>query len=171
MQKAPPTEPTIEEIEEISQLIAQATDSGEQAATFSAIRMRQCVMIGDRLKEFKIKVGHGKWESFAEDKWPGLTKNTRTRWMRLAEVNAKGLLDLESARGLRHAYMLAGLLPDPGDGPNLKGAQTKGNYLVHIARLVAALQHVDIESMSAPDKNTLRERLAPVVALHGRLAA
>lgn len=157
------------EIEEIKRLIAQAQDAGDQATSFSAERVKQCVAIGERLKAAKDKVGHGNWERFAEEHWPDVVKTTRARWMRLAEAKRTGSLDLDSARGLRHAYQLAGLLPDPGDGTNTKGSTQKGGWLVHVARLVAALQHIDIAQLKPVERATLLERLQPVTAFIGKV--
>lgn len=160
-----------EEIEEISKLISEAQDAGDNSTAYAAERVRQCVQIGELLQTAKAKVGHGNWERFAAEKWPDVLKTTRSRWMKLAEAKQAGRLDLESARGLRHAYQLAGLLPDPGEGTNAKGAPKQCSYLVHVARLVASLQGIELEKLSAPEKATLRERLNPVVVLHGRLVA
>ena len=89
--------------------------------------------------------------------------------MRLAQAKASGRLNLDSARGLRHAYVLAGILPDTGEGTNAKSTAATVNYLVHIARLVAALQHIDLNALSPHDRSTLRERLQPVITLAAKL--
>lgn len=165
----PPDAPTQAEIAEITRLIESANKVGSQAVGFSAERLRICVTVGERLLEWKKQLGHGQWEQFTSEHWPDLPSATRQRWLRLAQAKASGRLNLDSARGLRHAYVLAGILPDTGEGTNAKSTAPVVNYLVHIARLVAALQHVDLRSLSPQDRSTLRERLQPVLALAQKL--
>lgn len=165
-----PEQPTAEEIAEITKLIESANNVGSQAVAFSAERLRVCVDVGERLLEWKKQLGHGNWEKFTSEHWPELPDTTRQRWLRLAQAKAAGRLNLDTARGLRHAYVLAGILPDTGEGTNAKSSAATVNYLVHIARLVAALQHIDITKLNARDRSTLRERLQPVIKLDKELA-
>jgi hypothetical protein len=161
--------PTAAQIEELKQLIASANNVGDSAVAFSAERLRVCLQVGERLVEWKLQMPHGKWEEFAETHWPELNRATRARWQQLAIANASGRLKLNDARSLRHAYVLAGILPDTMANSNAKPGNKQSSYLVHIARLVAALQHIDIEKLSAVDRSTLAERLKPVVNLHNQL--
>ncbi|WP_395753347.1 hypothetical protein [Prosthecobacter sp.] len=161
--------PTADQIEEITRLIESANDVGDQAVAFSAARLKVCVDVGERLNAWKKQLGHGRWEAFADEHWPDLTKHTRTRWQQLAIAKASGRLNLDDARGLRHAYVLAGILPDTAPADNTKSTAKQRSYLVHIARLVAALQHIDIKTLKPVERSTLAERLKPVVALHSQL--
>lgn len=165
----PPEPPTAAEIAEITKLIESANNVGSQAVAFSAERLRVCVAVGERLLEWKKQLGHGNWEQFTSEHWPELLESTRQRWIRLAQAKASGRLNLDSARGLRHAYVLAGILPDTGEGTNAKSTAVTVNYLVHIARLVAALQHIDLSALNAHDRSTLRQRLQPVITLAEKL--
>lgn len=169
MQPEIPTQPTANEIKELTKLIESANSAGHQAVAFSGERLRVCVQVGETLNEWKKQIGHGKWESFVEEHWPDLTKNTRSRWQQLAIAKAKGRLNLDTARGLTHAYKLAGIIPDTEAASNAKPTTKCESYLLHIARLVAALQGVDIKTLSARDRSTLAERLQPVVKLHTQL--
>ncbi len=163
-------EPTAAEIDEITRLIHSANNVGSQAVAFSAERLRVCVEVGERMLEWKKQLGHGHWLQFTSDHWPDLPGSTTQRWMRLAQAKASGRLNLESARGLRHAYVLAGILPDTGEGTNAKTCAAAVNYLVHIARLVAALQHINLRTLTAHERSTLRERLQPVIKLERELS-
>lgn len=165
----PPEPPTSAEIAEITKLIEYANNVGSQAVAFSAERLRICVAVGERLLEWKKQLGHGNWEQFRSDHLRGIADSSSQRWMRLAQAKASGRLNLDSARGLRHAYVLAGILPDTGEGTNAKSTAATVNYLVHIARLVAALQHIDLNALSPHDRSTLRERLQPVITLAAKL--
>lgn len=162
-------QPTADQIEELRKLIEAANNVGDQAVAYSGQRLRTCLEIGQRLNAWKKQLGHGRWEEFAEEQWPELSKPTRTRWQQLATARDNGRLDLENARGIRHAYVLAGIIPDTAESSNTKGSSKTCSYLVHIARLVAALQAVDVSRLSAKDRATLAERLQPVLKLHERL--
>lgn len=159
---------TEDQIKELATLIAQATEAGDSATSFSAHRLRICVDVGRRLTQAKMLIPRGQWEQWCSDHLPDLPERSRQRWMRLAEADAKGCLDLESARGLRHAYTLAGLLPD-GDGNHGRQAEKPVSYVVHIARLVSNLQRINIDALSPGERNELKTRLAPVTAFMGRL--
>jgi hypothetical protein len=164
-----PLQPSRSEIEELVKLIQSANNVGDQAVAFSAERLRVCVEVGERLVVWKKQIGHGQWETFAEQHFKDLTKHTRTRWQQLAIAKASGRLNLDDARGLRHAYVLAGILPDTAPNGNAKGDSAKGSYLVHAARLVAGLQHIDISKLSAEERSTLAQRLEPVIGLYLKL--
>lgn len=164
-----PDSPTAAEIAEITRLIDSANNVGSQAVAFSAERLRVCVEVGERLIEWKKQIGHGHWQNFTSEHWPELPGTTTQRWMRLAQAKASGRLNLDSARGLRHAYVLAGILPDTGEGTNAKSSAAAVNYLVHIARLVAALQHINVRTLTPPERSTLRQRLQPVLSLATQL--
>lgn len=162
-----PNKPSDKDIEQLNALIDQATKVGDSATGFSAQRLKMCVQIGDRLREWKVAIPRGQWGCFLESHFPALPERTSQRWMRLAEANAGGRLQLESARGLRHAYQLAGLLPDAETAP--KGGSKPESYVVHIARLVAALQHIQLDQLTSRDRNDLRQRLKPAVELYQKL--
>jgi hypothetical protein len=127
------------------------------------------VEVGERLIEWKKQIGHGGWESFAETNFPTLTKHTRGRWQQLATAKANGRLNLDNARGLRHAYVLAGIIPDTAPNGTVKGGEEAGGYLIHVSRLVAGLQHIDIARLTAAERSTLAQRLQPVLALYEQL--
>ena len=161
--------PTPEQIEELTKLIHEANNVGSAAVAYSAQRVRVCVAVGERLAEWKKLIGHGHWEQFADTHWPDLDKTTRTRWQKLAAAKAAGRLDLDCVRGLRHAYMLAGILPDTDPKDGSKPSAKSGGYLMHIARLVSALQVIDLDRLNAGDRSTLILRLRPVVQIYERL--
>jgi hypothetical protein len=87
--------------------------------------------------------------------------------MQLAQLSREGKLDLDSARGLRHAYQLAQLLPE-ADSTGTK-ASVKSSYITHLARLVSSLAILDVGKMSESERTTLKQRLAPVVEVFKRL--
>ena len=161
-----PTSPTPDEIAEISNLIAAANTVGGKAVEFSAERLKTCVAIGERFLQWKKQVGHGKWEAFANEHFPQLPSSTRTRWQKLAEAKRDGKLDLSIARGLLHAYKLAGIIPDaePVEKDD-DGKEEPVSYLIHIARTVAALGHIDLDALEPAQRELLKERLRPIVTV------
>lgn len=167
--EAVPNQLSAAEIEELAELIKEANNVGSQAAAFSGQRLRACVQIGERLIEWRKRIGHGEWERFADEHWPDLNRYSRWRWQQLAIAKANGRLNLDDARGLRHAYALAGIIPDTAANTNAKASSKQGSYLVHIARLVASLQHIDVPKLSPADRSVLALRLQPVVLLHNQL--
>ena len=168
MQK--PASPTPDEIRRISELITAANTVGGKAVEFSAERLKTCVAIGEQFLEWKKQVGHGKWEAFASEHFPQLPSSTRARWQQLATAKQSGRLDLSSARGLRHAYILAGIIPDTEPAP--KGeTEEPVSYLIHIARTQAALARIALDELAPDEAALLKERLRPIAALFDKLDA
>lgn len=160
--------PSPPDIEQIAALIQEANAAGDSATAHSAQRLRTCVAVGTKLIEWKKAIPRGEWSSFLEKHFPDLVERSGQRWMRLAEASANGTLNLDNARGLRHAYQLAGLLPDADSG-NAKGGSKPKTFVVHIARLVAALQHITLDSLSASDLNEVNQRFRLVRAFLEKL--
>lgn len=166
MEKPSPS-PSPLEIQQLAELIKEANQAGDSATAFSASRLRACVEVGSKLIHWKTAIPRGEWGSFLGQHFPDLVERTSQRWMRLAEAEASGRLNLETARGLRHAYQLAGLLPD-ADSSNTKSSAKPTTWLVHLARLVAGLQHIVLDQLTPRDRNDLKARLKPVVDLYNR---
>jgi hypothetical protein len=170
MQK--PANPTPDDIRRISDLITAANTVGGKAVEFSAERLKTCVAIGEQFIEWKKLVGHGKWEAFAAEHFPQLPASTRGRWQQLAAAKQSGRLDLSSARGLRHAYILAGIIPDTEPAPKDGGCEEEpASYLIHIARTQAALARIALDELAPEQAALLKERLRPIVALFYKLDA
>jgi hypothetical protein len=160
-------QPSQDELDQLLQLVSEANDVGTSAASMSAERLRKCVEAGLCLLRWKTTIPRGQWETWVDNHIPALTRATRCRWMQLAQLSREGKLDLDSARGLRHAYQLAQLLPE-ADSTGTK-ASVKSSYITHLARLVSSLAILDVDKMSESERNTLKQRLAPVVEVFTRL--
>jgi len=158
-------EPSSVELNELKELISQASKVGDQSTAFAAQRLKVCVSIGEKLNAWKDGIPKGQWRFWLDEHFPELEERSGQRWMRLAEMSKQGTLNLESARGLRHAYQLAGLIPD-SDGSATKQSAKGATFTAHIARLVAALQHITLDSLTISERNELRLRLKPVVDLY-----
>lgn len=163
-----PTKPSAEDVEALNRLISEANKIGDSAAAFSAQRLRSCVQIGSTMLAWRGLMARGEWENWCEEHLPELKERSRQRWMRLATLDKEGKLDLESARGLRHAYRLANLLPDNDSGSAKTNQRT--NYLVHLSRLIRSLDLMDLEALKPRELSDLRERLVPIVKFHQRIS-
>ena len=161
--------PTQDDLQALIQLVNEANHVGCTAASMSAERLRKCVDVGLCLIRWKATIPHGKWLQWTESNLPNeLSKATRERWMKLASLAQAGKLDLESARGLRHAYQLADLLPHPDPCQGTKEGQTVG-YLSHLSRLVSALNTLDLTTITPAERDTLKVRLKPIVEVFTKL--
>ena len=160
------TNPTPEEINRISELITSAHAVGGKAVEFSAERLNVCLAIGEQFLRWKYQLAHGKFEEFATEHFPQLSPSTRLRWQQLAAAKLAGRLDVSTARGLRHAYQLAGIIPDNDPIDKDKGGcEGPDSYLIHIARAAAALGRVALDDLERGQRELLKERLRPIVML------
>jgi len=157
-----PSPPSPDQIKALQQAIASANQHGSSAASFSAHRLRSCATIGQTLAEWQRAIPRGEWESFATTHFPELTEETRRRWMRLGKLHAEGKIDLDNARSLRHAYQLAGILPD-ADGVKDKQPQAPESYLVHLSRLMRSLELIELHKLTQAERNGIVQRLAPIL--------
>lgn len=164
-----PPEPSAAELQELLSLVEEANHVGSSAAAMSAERLRKCVQVGALLLKWKQSIPRGQWQTWLDQHLPDdLNDRTRRRWMQLAQLDAEGRLDLESARGLRHAYQLAQLLPE-GDSTGTKQSSNKPAYIVHLSRLLTALGLIKPEDLTTEERNTMKERLAPLLEYEARL--
>jgi len=161
--------PTPDEIRRISDLITAANTVGGKAVEFSRKRLDACVTIGDQFIIWKKQVGHGKWEAFALEHFPQVPASTRCRWQSLADAVRKGQVSLDPqspkfASSLRKGYLMAGITPEP---PPAQKSETKEpvSYLIHIARIQAALARLPLDELSPEEAALLKERLRPIVVL------
>lgn len=154
-----------EEIEKLIALVNEANHVASSAASMSAERLRKCVQVGSILTKWKEAIPKGQWQTWIDSHLPpDLNERTRQRWMKLSTLDAQGRLDLESARGLRHAYQLAQLLPE-GDSTGTKQTTSKPSYLTHLARLIASLHEINVQNLTQSERTDLKQRLAPLVVM------
>lgn len=161
--------PTNEEVNEINKLIQSAEVVGTKAVDFSAERLRVCLHIGECLARWKKDLGHGQWEAFANERIK-IGERARRSWMKLAHAQATGRFDVSTANGLRHAYMLAGILPDSQRKEAEAAAKVAPtNYLVHLTRLLAALAAMDVPSLTDAERMQVKARLKPVANIYASI--
>lgn len=167
---SPPDVPSIEELKE---LIKQAEDTISQTVAHAGYRIRLCANVGKGLRLHKKQLDHRQWlpwleEHFSDEEDNALTPRTAQRWMKLSEAVDSGRLDLDKARSVRHAYQLAGILPDPDEAQGgSKGSDTP-NYLVHLDRLEAALRTIELNKLSEEERRQLAARLDSILRKYGQ---
>ena len=71
------------------------------------------IQVGEQLLEAKKIAGHGKWCLWIKDNC-GISQDTVTRYMQLAEANANNPELLKHVTGLKEAYIACGIItPKP----------------------------------------------------------
>ncbi|MBK8037738.1 MAG: hypothetical protein IPK22_11470 [Verrucomicrobiaceae bacterium] len=159
-----------EDISGLRSLIQEADLFGSNQAAHAAHRLRICIEVGGKLESWKAAIPRGQWETWCDEMFPDFNKVTRCRWMRVHAMHSAGKLDLESSRGIRHAYSLIGILPDSEASGN-KSTKTADTWLTHLTRLMHSLELIQIEDLSEPEKNNLAERLDVVTKFSAKLRA
>lgn len=156
-------------LHELQQLINEADQMASRNVASIGAQIRICVEAGMRLAAFRKTLGHGKWMNWFSENVSGITDQTARNWMKLAEAHAKGQ-DFSSAKSIRQAYQLAGVLP--GADEQQQGKQGDGvTYLIHADRLLHALGQIEVGSLTGEQRQQLAERLKPVATLYASLCS
>lgn len=158
------------DLDELKKLIVEAEATVSTTVANAGQRIRLCADIGRGLKYHKQQVGHGGWLEWLEENLQDLTSQTARKWIKLAEAVDSGRLDLDSARSIRQAYILAGILPDPDDAAS-GTSPSPTNYLVYLDRFENAIRCIEVEKLPAQDRQKLRDRLKPIATLYAQLIA
>ena len=156
-------EPTPEELQQLTALVQEASSTGFSASAMSGQRVKLCVDIGRTLNGWKERMPHGQWMRWTSEHLPSdLSKATRERWMALADRCDTGRLDISTARGLRQAYEMAGLLPDR-QSAGTKASTTEPSYLTHLTRLLVVLGGIEVDALTDGERITMKARLDPIL--------
>ena len=156
-------------MEALRSLIQQADSFASQSASFAGVRIKACVEAGRQLATLRKTLAHGHWLPWLERNLKGLlTDETARKWMRLASQVDKHKLNLESAKSIRHAYQLAGIIPDSEESVKTPGG-APASPLVLIDKLGQQLRMVDLDGLSAEQRKGLKKRLEPVAVFYASL--
>lgn len=156
------------DLEQLKKLIAEADKTVATTVANAGFRIKLCADIGRGLKHHRQLIGHGGWINWLAENFEGLTHETSRKWIKLAEAVDSGKLDLDSAKSIRQAYILAGILPDP-DESGAGSSSAAPSYLVYLDRFETALRDIDVAKLPASDRQKLRERLKPLASLYAQL--
>jgi len=158
-----PDAPAVD-LAELHRLILEAETCIGTTIGSAGARIRLCIRIGQMLRAAKTAAGHGHWSQWIADNAPTVEERTARNWMKLSECAEKDGA-LQDARSIRHAYILAGIVPETGGDGGARAQHDPTNYLVHLDRLKAALELWDISAMDEGERRTMVERLTPIVKL------
>jgi hypothetical protein len=157
------------EIDALRQMLADAGATGTSAVSFSVKRVKLCAAVGERLTKWKYIVGHGHFKRLLAESIPDFSYRTAVRWMKLNNAISSGL-DISQARGLRQAYILAGILPQGGPGkPQGKPARQAESHVTLIGKLTESLSVVFPHRLSSGERSVLRDLLKPIATFYNRL--
>lgn len=159
----------------IHEAIERAERHGSAAIHQVGLRIAACCDAGDLLTEQRGELRHGEWLPWLADNVPQITAQTARNWMRLAAARAEDALDFDSARGIRHAMIMAGIIPEGGSDSGGPRAESPSPYLLHVGRLerslTAAVQRRPIPEWTAEERTQAAERLRPVVEIYRELTS
>jgi hypothetical protein len=156
---------TLPDLGHLKELIAQASVRHTQLAGFAAVRIKMVAEIGAGFWAYKKKIGHGNWLSWLDQHFGDVTPRTAQKWMKLSVAVEKKEIDFDGARGIRDAYMLSGIIPDPPESSPHK-THTAANYLVHLDRFEAEMRDIDVTKLSSQDRSLLKQRLQRIVRIY-----
>lgn len=172
-EQAPATIQTpAEQVVFLEDLARQANEHYEEAGS-KASRAKSAVneavtaalLCGKALNDAKEILPHGKFLSWLQTYCPNISRMTASKYMRLSNVNHG--LHLDSAKGLRQAYQLCGIIPEDEKSPSTTtsdSAETQVFNFRPIANgahvLIRASERLEaVSGLSPEDKDELRIEL------------
>lgn len=145
-----------------NKLAKQARDRAHEA-------IAEALLCGQLLNQAKQVVGHGLWLKWLEEHCPAIPQRTAHRYMLLS--NSPHVAKMGECSGLRQAYIICGILPEPEHTETLASMQPA--YTLVLNRFSSIRSQVAKLPLSQwPDdaRDRLREELRPMVReLFGQL--
>ncbi len=163
---------------EVLDKLEKAEEAASAAAGYVGQRLRICIEVGNLLLQKKLALGHGEWLKWFEQSISNsevalsaaFSYQTARKWMRLSEINDRGILDLDNATSVRQAYMLAGLLPSSESNSSHDEGSTSSNLLVKLRRIETLLQSEltrrPLKDWPQEERKMWSERLKPLLNLY-----
>ena len=159
---------------EICDAVKEAIAAEDQAKGAVAHLIRTKIVAGQMLAQKRDSMEHGDWTEWCESVLP-ISYATANRWIGLAKFAQTHGADLDDAKSVRHAYVLAGLLPEAQSGSGGGSSQSDDAYLTDLVRthtrLSAQLAKRPLVQWPADQLRILRDRLKPLVDLYVELNA
>lgn len=120
-------------------------------------------------------VGARNFSHYLEQNCPGIKRSTAYNWIKLASsVQALGQID--SFRCLKDAYIAVGIMPEPEPPKEKQFAgrvdiiqEAVGRLGKGISSVFGIVQNVSLNELTAEHRQQIKERIQPLVELHGRL--
>jgi hypothetical protein len=158
----------------ICDAVKEALTAEDQAKGAVHYLIRTKIIAGQMLEKRREATKHGEWVKWCENVLP-ISWDTANRWIGLAKFAKAHGAELDDAKSVRHAYVLAGLLPESQSGSGGGSPQSEDAYLTDLlrtdTRLRAHLAKRPLIEWAVDEVRMLRERLKPLVELYVELNA
>jgi len=100
--------------EQVKPACTGANTSAASAVGYGQLAIRYAIKAGEIMNKAKDFVPHGEFLAWLETNAPDISRMTATKWMKLANVNARlHLLDNPDIKTITDAYRATGILPEP----------------------------------------------------------
>jgi hypothetical protein len=110
--------------EQVRPACTGANTSAATAVGYGQLAIRYAIKAGEIMNKAKELVPHGEFLAWLETNAPDISRMTATKWMKLANVNARlHLLDNPDIKTITDAYRATGILPEPE--PKQGGGETE----------------------------------------------
>ncbi|HRQ87377.1 MAG TPA: hypothetical protein PLA50_01170 [Bacteroidia bacterium] len=134
--------------------------------------VQEVARAGWALRLAKGQVLHGNWRRWVEENLLGLSYETARRYIRFVEwLSIQETLPKFDS--LSEAYRAAGILPDTGKTEGKTISPSTMDATTKIAktglRMVKAIQAIGIDTLSAEDRESLKETLRPIAEFWKKL--
>ena len=171
---------SLEKGQRITVLLSQAKAHHEEAISLADVTrksgneaIKAALLAGKALNEAKTIVGHGRWLLTLKERCPALSHDTASKYMRLA--NFAHERNLESCHGLRQAYLICGILPEPEAYDRPPEPPTPAERLM-MRRVLSfttwfkgKLDAARLDALEAQERAKMKEELRPLVEVYERL--
>jgi hypothetical protein len=142
----------------IQDAVRSALNAEDMAKAAIGNLITEKVVAGCMLAAKRADLPHGEWGAWIESNLP-ITRQTVRNWIKLAEFAKRSGADIENAQSVRHAYQLAGLLPEPD--PESRG-RTHVSPLQLAARFATTIEQ-QLAQMHRDELAQLRTTLERIV--------
>ena len=166
------------ELVRLQDAVTAALDARDQTMAAIEFGIKKIVDAGALLSVFRDRIPDGDWIAwqeanivqFTQDR---ISRQTVAKWIRLAKFDQLYPGKLDDAVSVRNAYQLAGILPEAESGGSSQKGNGGGGYLAELAKTVshlnAQLAQRPLEQWSPSDRQVLKSRIEPLVAIYEKL--
>lgn len=161
---------------DINDKFREAVNLAGESARAGNAAVRAAVACGKLLNQAKdILKNEKRWGRWMLDNCGNIHQTTANRWMRLA--SQAHVLDLDSCKSVRQAYIACGIIPEPtkptagaiGTGEVDIIEVFNGQVQQRIHRVCSYIDQVKVEDMPEAQRIRLKEALKPLIELIEKL--
>lgn len=158
---------------ELLHRIALAESALTDATKLAGQRLNAVINAGSALLVMKSTLKHGEWQGWVDGNLEGMTIRTAQNWMKLAKAFREGKVDLSNSKGVRQAYILAGIVPEVSSEGARRVTETV-DWRLHTNRADYALRKIPVSGLSNEEATSMLTGLKPIeqycMDLRGHLA-